>query len=785
MGRKKNHYHQQQQQQQGKRKRNNNYHHEYDHKSTKKSLTIGPIKVTNEDDIGIKTFTFCRKYITSLSIRELRTCFLNKEVFIIRYLDNGQQIENHVNETYRVQQQDEVQIRRDEMQLKKSRIESIPIHIEFFNDHFVVVYKPAGLSIAKSHCNDSSSVYEEGVVDKITSWKKSNLCDDNCSPDKDHVGYLLYRLDKTIEGLCVMSRNKLDDINMLTMMKTNHLRVKFTCIVVGYHGDAGKMHEVRSEHDQANMSLMVEVLSVTSSRSADDQCLSLLLVTIILSSTSTELPTISSTATEIDQHHDDLTCVVRNVVKCLSDNKMFIIGGENGLVKKDKSHYIALTHITFTDVMAFKQQYNVESFLDYVNQGNVSSSYTSKSSEDNTDNFEIIMKTPKRFLKLLEIEEQLYKESNLRDKELLRQHLIMLYHDDNIIGEELRAKHQLLDEGLPVEYILEKALFCGYEFYVNENVMIPRKSSETIVHEVVQQVSQMIHNHSSSESGRVFNLLDIGVGSGCLLISSLLLLHEKFPHVIFRGIGMDICDKALTVARDNAASLTSSLSNVTVEFIQHDLKSIDTVVKVLKQLGSDQPNDQQRHDVSDEGPHQNINNINYFDIIMCNPPYSHPHQDAARLSSSRKVHEPAIALYSGGECATSCYDDLALALSRALQQNVIDSSLKHGSVNDCTEGIFINSILDNQAFNGGNDGPMRAADINDNYLNSNEQEFGEYIDKSLLSHGGKVVIEIGHGQHQEVSQIFKTKCKLLKCIKIVDDHNGVKRCIMFEKSTKC
>lgn len=83
----------------------------------------------------------------------------------------------------------------------------------------------------------------------------------------------------------------------------------------------------------------------------------------------------------------------------------------------------------------------------------------------------------------------------------------------------------------PLEYIINKAFFMGLEFYVNENVLIPRPETELLVEEVL--------NHKGS-------VLDLCTGSGCILIS-LLKLSEN------RGVGVDICPKALEVARKNAA----------------------------------------------------------------------------------------------------------------------------------------------------------------------------------------------------------------------------------------
>lgn len=102
----------------------------------------------------------------------------------------------------------------------------------------------------------------------------------------------------------------------------------------------------------------------------------------------------------------------------------------------------------------------------------------------------------------------------------------------------------------PLQYITGHAYFMGYDFMVNEDVLIPRMDTECLVVEA----EKIIMNHP-------FDILDMCTGSGCILIS----LALRNPLV--KGLGVDISKKALKVAQQNAERL--QCSNVT--FLQSNL----------------------------------------------------------------------------------------------------------------------------------------------------------------------------------------------------------------------
>ena len=93
--------------------------------------------------------------------------------------------------------------------------------------------------------------------------------------------------------------------------------------------------------------------------------------------------------------------------------------------------------------------------------------------------------------------------------------------------------------GKPIAYLTGKKNFWSNEFVINQNVLIPRPDTEIII----EQVLKIFKNNEK------INFLDIGFGSGCILLSIL----KEFKN--FRGIGVDISNHALKVCKINAYKL--------------------------------------------------------------------------------------------------------------------------------------------------------------------------------------------------------------------------------------
>ena len=147
----------------------------------------------------------------------------------------------------------------------------------------------------------------------------------------------------------------------------------------------------------------------------------------------------------------------------------------------------------------------------------------------------------------------------LNSKEILNKKQINIF---NVLIEKRK-------NGEPIAYLINKKEFWKNEFYVNKDVLIPRPDTELIIEQVLK-----IYSKESK-----LKVLDIGTGSGCILLS---ILKER-PN--FYGIGIDISKKSINVSKFNANRL--NLTN-RVKFI-----------------------------------HSSVDNfrIGKYDIIVSNPPY--------------------------------------------------------------------------------------------------------------------------------------------------------------------
>lgn len=159
--------------------------------------------------------------------------------------------------------------------------------------------------------------------------------------------------------------------------------------------------------------------------------------------------------------------------------------------------------------------------------------------------------------------------------------------------------------GEPLQYITGKASFMGYTFEVSPEVLIPRQDTETLCETALERLKQ--------KEGPV-RILDLCTGSGCILIS-LVLLGEAVS-----GVGADISEKALEVARGNALRLCPGKTR----FVRSDMFA----------------------DIRGR-----------FNMIVSNPPYIRS-GDIPGLMREVAGHEPLQAL-DGGEDGLAFYRILA------------------------------------------------------------------------------------------------------------------------------
>jgi release factor glutamine methyltransferase len=119
---------------------------------------------------------------------------------------------------------------------------------------------------------------------------------------------------------------------------------------------------------------------------------------------------------------------------------------------------------------------------------------------------------------------------------------IILNSKEHLTLEQIERFKNLIErrkKGEPVAYLINKKEFWKNEFFVNKDVLIPRPDTELIIEQVL--------NIYSKDSN--LQILDIGTGSGCIILS---ILKER-PN--FYGTGIDISKKSINISKLNAKQL--------------------------------------------------------------------------------------------------------------------------------------------------------------------------------------------------------------------------------------
>ena len=119
---------------------------------------------------------------------------------------------------------------------------------------------------------------------------------------------------------------------------------------------------------------------------------------------------------------------------------------------------------------------------------------------------------------------------------------IILNNNKDLEDKNLEYFNKLIKERAsykPIAYLINKKFFWNNEFFVNKNTLIPRPDTEIIVEQVLKLTKQK----------NMMKMLDIGVGSGCILLS---ILKERKN---FYGTGIDISKNALDICKINAKRL--------------------------------------------------------------------------------------------------------------------------------------------------------------------------------------------------------------------------------------
>lgn len=168
----------------------------------------------------------------------------------------------------------------------------------------------------------------------------------------------------------------------------------------------------------------------------------------------------------------------------------------------------------------------------------------------------------------------------------------------------------------PISHILGHREFWSLDFKVTEDTLTPRPDSETLIEAALKGIPN---------KRKPLRVLDLGTGTGCLLLSLLSELSQA------HGLGIDISDKALSVAQENSESL--GLRN-RARFILSDW---DAELEVTEK----------------------------FDVILCNPPYI-ALSEKPELAADVIDFEPSSALFAGRDGLDE-YGKLARILPKRLR----------------------------------------------------------------------------------------------------------------------
>ena len=188
-------------------------------------------------------------------------------------------------------------------------------------------------------------------------------------------------------------------------------------------------------------------------------------------------------------------------------------------------------------------------------------------------NIETALNNGTNYLKINNIKTSRIDSEILMSKAIKKKREYILLNLDKEIDEENIIYFNNLiktrSKGKPIAYLVGKKEFWKYEFKISEKVLIPRPDTELIVEHALK-----IAKYKSN-----LKVLDIGVGSGCILLS---ILKEKKN---FFGIGIDVSKESINISRINSSKL-----------------GLENRIKFFK---------------------SDIDNFNYgkYDLIISNPPY--------------------------------------------------------------------------------------------------------------------------------------------------------------------
>ena len=216
-------------------------------------------------------------------------------------------------------------------------------------------------------------------------------------------------------------------------------------------------------------------------------------------------------------------------------------------------------------------------------------------------------------------------ETHELDARIILKEVLSFNDKDLILNQDFLISKNLINKinsfelrrikGEPISKIFKKRDFYNSTFIISKDVLDPRPETELII----DIANDLIKNN------HVKNILDLGTGSGCILLS---ILKE---HKTIIGTGIDLSKKAVDIAIKNSRKL--SLEKQSNFFISNWLDSINDT----------------------------------YDLIVSNPPYI-PSTDIENLPMDVKNFDPILSL-DGGSDGLDCYRKIAKDLKKVINKN--------------------------------------------------------------------------------------------------------------------
>ena len=213
------------------------------------------------------------------------------------------------------------------------------------------------------------------------------------------------------------------------------------------------------------------------------------------------------------------------------------------------------------------------------------------------------------------------------DARIILKEVLSLDDKDLILKESLDISNEMIEKiiaiesrrlnGEPISKIFKKRDFYNSTFLISNDVLDPRPETELIV--------EIANNYINKNE--VKNILDLGTGSGCILLS---ILKE---NKMINGLGIDLSKDAISIAKQNSKKLNLEIQS---NFLISNWMS----------------------------------SLNYkYDLVVSNPPYI-ASEDIKKLSKSVKIYDPILSL-DGGDDGLNSYRLIASDLKRVVSKNAL------------------------------------------------------------------------------------------------------------------